>query len=206
MTAHPQDRHPATRDRTDRTSDPYRPTVPAHGEIVRFCSSTAVFRPQASERLTPPVTIGSTWETQLRTAVGPSLLARSRSHGAVEGPPGVISQPSETIRFCDTRGRGSEGPDRWPLPCEASAATTQCSPAPCSAPHRPSSSVPPGGGDVLLRMASRGKCADRLLTGVAAARTPGPPPLRNPTFCRCPATSSGPRAIPSPTCCAPAVR
>jgi hypothetical protein len=38
-----------------------------------------------------------------------------------------------------------------------------------------------------LRMASRGKCADSLLRGVAAARTPGPPPLGNPTFCRCPA-------------------
>jgi hypothetical protein len=37
-------------------------------------------------------------------------------------------------------------------------------PTPCSAPHRPSSSALMDRGDVLLRMASRGKCADRLLT------------------------------------------
>jgi hypothetical protein len=47
-----------------------------------------------------------------------------------------------------------EGVGLWPLPCEASAAPTHCYPAPCSAPHRPSSSAVTGRGYVLLRMAS----------------------------------------------------
>ena len=47
---------------------------------------------------------------------------------------------------------------------EASAAPTRDPPAPCSTPHRPSSSAPTGRGDFLLRMASRGRRADRLLT------------------------------------------
>jgi len=56
------------------------------------------------------------------------------------------------------------GSNLWPLPCEASAAPTRCSPAPCFAPHRPSSSALTSRGDILLRTASQGWRADKLLT------------------------------------------
>jgi hypothetical protein len=96
----PQDRHPATRERTDRTSDPRPANCPSARRDRRFCSSTAVFSPQASERLTPPVTIGSAWETSSAQRWG-----HPYSHGGGHmGPwkaPRVTSQPSETVRFCD---------------------------------------------------------------------------------------------------------
>jgi len=60
--------------------------------------------------------------------------------------------------------------DRRALPCEASAGPTHCSPTPCSALHRPSSSALTGGGDTLVRRASRSGCADRLLTETAGTR------------------------------------
>jgi hypothetical protein len=55
---------------------------------------------------------------------------------------------------------------RWfTSPCTTSpTGPPHCSPEPCAAPHHPSSSALTGRGDVLLRMASRGRCADRLLT------------------------------------------
>jgi hypothetical protein len=65
------------------------------------------------------------------------------------------------------KGHGALLPESWilwPLPCEASAAPTHSPPAPYSAPHCPSSSALTGRGDILLRKASRGGCADRLLT------------------------------------------